>query len=87
MRSSSFHLLLPVNVVLLTERAKEVAGAEMADPTIQTFCCHRPNRSDSSVTVLMEFHSDLYNNVCVVSSLLGIVGAMYQVWLFFVTNA
>lgn len=54
----------------------------MADPTIQTFCCHRPNRSDSSVNVLMEFHSHLYNSVCVVSSLLGIGGAMYQVWLF-----
>jgi ocular albinism type 1 protein len=51
----------------------------MADPTIQTFCCHRPNRSDSTVNLLMELDSDLYNSVCVVSSLLGIAGAVYQV--------
>jgi ocular albinism type 1 protein len=58
----------------------------MADPTIQTFCCHRPNRSDSHVNVLMEFHSDLYSKVCVVSSVLGIVGAIYQVWPFRATS-
>jgi hypothetical protein len=55
----------------------------MADPTIQTFCCHRPNRSDYPVHVLMAFHSDLYNSVCVFSSLLGIFGAVYQVFMFF----
>ncbi|XP_069689266.1 G-protein coupled receptor 143-like [Periplaneta americana] len=51
----------------------------MADPTIQTFCCHRPNTTDSPVNFLMEFHSDLYNTVCVASSLLGIAGAIYQI--------
>lgn len=55
----------------------------MADPTIQTFCCHRPNTTDSPVNFLMEFHSDLYNTVCVASSLLGIAGAIYQVWYLY----
>ncbi|PSN32913.1 hypothetical protein C0J52_20824 [Blattella germanica] len=51
----------------------------MADPTIQTFCCHPPNRSSSNVNVLIEFHSDTYNTICLVSSIFGIIGAIYQI--------
>jgi hypothetical protein len=75
---SSFLPLLPVWQLLLRG-----AGIEMADPTIQIFCCHRPTIPVSPNNILMEFHSDLYNCVCVMSSLLGIVGAVQQVWVLF----
>ena len=74
----SFLPLLPVWQFLLRG-----AGIEMADPTIQIFCCHRPTVPGSPNNILMEFHSDLYNIVCVMSSLLGIVGAVQQVWVLF----
>ncbi|KAF4524261.1 hypothetical protein B566_EDAN008809 [Ephemera danica] len=50
----------------------------MADPTIQTFCCHRANESNGSEKILLEFYSDEYNIVCSVSSCIGILGAVYQ---------
>ncbi|XP_065332413.1 G-protein coupled receptor 143-like [Cloeon dipterum] len=49
----------------------------MADPTIQTFCCHRSNRTDE-VGLLYEFNSPTYNTVCAVSSAIGVCGAIYQ---------
>ncbi|XP_059480855.1 G-protein coupled receptor 143-like [Neocloeon triangulifer] len=49
----------------------------MADPTIQTFCCHRSNRSEE-VGLLYEFNSPSYNIVCAVSSVIGVLGAIYQ---------
>nr|CAD7404881.1 unnamed protein product [Timema cristinae] len=54
----------------------------MADPSIQTFCCHQPNNPDSVVNIMKEFNSEAYNTVCLVSSSIGIVGAVYQVFLF-----
>ncbi|KAK7870727.1 hypothetical protein R5R35_009879 [Gryllus longicercus] len=51
----------------------------MADPTIQTFCCHWPNITYSSVKIMREFNSTSYNIVCVISSFIGILGALYQV--------
>lgn len=50
----------------------------MADPTIQTFCCHWPNVTDTSVKLMLEFNSGSYNAVCLISSLVGICGALYQ---------
>lgn len=77
-KRSSFLPLSPVWQLLLRG-----AGIEMADPTIQIFCCHRPTVPGFPNNILMEFHSDLYNIVCVMSSLLGIVGAVQQVWVLF----
>ncbi|CAG9760843.1 unnamed protein product [Ceutorhynchus assimilis] len=51
----------------------------MSDPTIQTFCCHHGNGTDVAVTVMREFDTDSYNMVCLFSSGLGILGAIYQV--------
>nr|CAD7433894.1 unnamed protein product [Timema monikensis] len=51
----------------------------MADPSIQTFCCHQPNNPDSVVNIMKEFNSEAYNTVCLVSSSIGIVGAVYQI--------
>ncbi|KAJ9595460.1 hypothetical protein L9F63_013371, partial [Diploptera punctata] len=50
----------------------------MADPTIQTFCCHVANKASSSVNLLIEFHSRPYNTLCLASSVFGILGSIYQ---------
>lgn len=51
----------------------------MADPTIQTFCCHNRIRSPPAVKLMDEFNTDGYIVVCIVSSFFGIAGAIYQV--------
>ncbi|XP_034231570.1 G-protein coupled receptor 143-like [Thrips palmi] len=51
----------------------------MADPTIQTFCCHQPDKADSSVDIMQAFNSNSYSTVCLISSSIGILGAVYQV--------
>ncbi|CAH1156202.1 unnamed protein product [Phaedon cochleariae] len=51
----------------------------MADPTIQTFCCHHANGTDMAVTIMQEFNTDAYNAVCLISSALGVFGAIYQI--------
>ncbi|XP_020707665.2 G-protein coupled receptor 143-like isoform X1 [Athalia rosae] len=51
----------------------------MADPTIQTFCCHHNNNTDMAVVIMQEFNTDAYNTVCMLSSTMGILGAVYQV--------
>ncbi|XP_028156609.1 G-protein coupled receptor 143-like [Ostrinia nubilalis] len=52
----------------------------MSDPTIQTFCCHHTgNKEDLAVKIMSEFNTDSYNTVCLVSSAVGMLGAMYQV--------
>ncbi|XP_063973834.1 G-protein coupled receptor 143-like isoform X2 [Diachasmimorpha longicaudata] len=51
----------------------------MADPTIQTFCCHHNNKTDMSVIIMQEFNPDVYNTVCILSSAMGILGAVYQI--------
>ncbi|KAL1495066.1 hypothetical protein ABEB36_010543 [Hypothenemus hampei] len=51
----------------------------MSDPTIQTFCCHHGNGTDVALAVMEEFDSFSYNIVCLFSSTLGILGALYQV--------
>ncbi|XP_046389809.1 G-protein coupled receptor 143-like [Ischnura elegans] len=69
----------------------------MADPTIQTFCCHLPNKDDPSYKILFEFNSETYNYVVLVSSFIGILGAIYQIlpreeiypthrWVYFPTT-
>uniref|UniRef100_A0A023F147 Putative g-protein coupled receptor n=1 Tax=Triatoma infestans TaxID=30076 RepID=A0A023F147_TRIIF len=50
----------------------------MADPSIQTFCCHKPRMGNPSVSLMSEFNSTTYNIVCLVSSILGCLGAIYQ---------
>ena len=51
----------------------------MADPTIQTFCCHHSNRTDMAIVIMQEFNTDIYNAVCIFSSTIGILGAVYQI--------
>ncbi|GLV34126.1 hypothetical protein CBL_00055 [Carabus blaptoides fortunei] len=51
----------------------------MADPTIQTFCCHHANDTDMAVRIMNEFNTDAYNVVCLTSSALGMIGAIYQI--------
>ncbi|XP_055591573.1 G-protein coupled receptor 143-like [Uranotaenia lowii] len=53
----------------------------MADPTIQTFCCHNRIRSPPAVKLMSEFNTDGYITVCIVSSFFGIAGAIYQIWI------
>ncbi|KAF5307956.1 hypothetical protein FQR65_LT06523 [Abscondita terminalis] len=56
----------------------------MADPTIQTFCCYN---NDINITCALEntlkisnqFNTSIYNAICLFSSTLGIVGAVYQI--------
>ncbi|XP_043498740.1 G-protein coupled receptor 143-like [Polistes fuscatus] len=51
----------------------------MADPTIQTFCCRHTNKTDMAIKIMEEFNTDIYNIVCMLSSTMGILGAVYQV--------
>lgn len=52
----------------------------MSDPTIQTFCCHHTGKNeDLAVRIMDEFNTDTYNTVCLLSSTIGILGALYQV--------
>ncbi|XP_072378572.1 G-protein coupled receptor 143-like [Diabrotica undecimpunctata] len=51
----------------------------MADPTIQTFCCHHGNGTDMAIAIMEEFDTNAYNGVCIMSSTLGILGALYQI--------
>lgn len=51
----------------------------MSDPIIQTFCCRHNNKSDISIVIMKEFNTNMYNNVCMISSIIGILGAIYQV--------
>lgn len=53
----------------------------MADPTIQTFCCHNRIRSPPAVRLMSEFNTDGYIVVCIISSVFGIAGAIYQIWI------
>ncbi|KAL1132346.1 hypothetical protein AAG570_010302 [Ranatra chinensis] len=50
----------------------------MSDPSIQTFCCHKPGIETLSLSIMSEFNSTSYNVVCLISSVIGIVGAIYQ---------
>ncbi|XP_044732040.1 G-protein coupled receptor 143-like [Chrysoperla carnea] len=52
----------------------------MADPTIQTFCCRRTNETSiMGDQILDSFNTDAYNIVCIVSSTIGVCGALYQI--------
>ncbi|XP_039293136.1 G-protein coupled receptor 143 [Nilaparvata lugens] len=52
----------------------------MADPAIQTFCCFNPGkRAKPALLALTEFNSLNYNTVCLVSSFIGMAGAIYQI--------
>lgn len=51
----------------------------MSDPTIQTFCCHHGNATNVALTVMRTFDTDTYNIVCLCSSALGVLGAVYQI--------
>ncbi|XP_072943550.1 G-protein coupled receptor 143-like [Epargyreus clarus] len=53
----------------------------MSDPTIQTFCCHHTgNKEDMAVRIMDEFNTESYNTVCLVSSTIGILGSIYQIF-------
>ncbi|XP_043255008.1 G-protein coupled receptor 143-like [Colletes gigas] len=51
----------------------------MADPTIQTFCCHHSNSTDMAIVIMQEFNTNAYNTVCMLSSAIGMLGAIYQI--------
>ncbi|XP_034840628.1 G-protein coupled receptor 143-like [Maniola hyperantus] len=53
----------------------------MSDPTIQTFCCHHTgNNEDLAIKIMDEFNTESYNTVCLVSSTIGILGSLYQIF-------
>ncbi|XP_045445928.1 G-protein coupled receptor 143-like [Melitaea cinxia] len=53
----------------------------MSDPTIQTFCCHHTgNKEDLAIKIMDEFNTQSYNIVCLVSSSIGILGSIYQIF-------
>ncbi|XP_026495295.2 G-protein coupled receptor 143-like [Vanessa tameamea] len=53
----------------------------MSDPTIQTFCCHHTgNKEDLAIRIMDEFNTESYNIVCLVSSSIGILGSIYQIF-------
>ncbi|XP_022918236.1 G-protein coupled receptor 143-like [Onthophagus taurus] len=51
----------------------------MADPTIQTFCCHHVNGSDMALLVMKSLNTTAYNAITILSSTLGVLGALYQI--------
>lgn len=51
----------------------------MADPTFQMLCCRNANFSKNFSNTIDEFDTDIYNKCCIISSLIGILGSMYQV--------
>lgn len=51
----------------------------MADPSIQTFCCRRALDYHPAYKLMNEFNTDRFNMVCLLSSIIGISGAAYQV--------
>ncbi|KAM3962990.1 G-protein coupled receptor 143 [Aphomia sociella] len=60
----------------------------MSDPTIQTFCCHHTgNNEDLAVRIMNEFNTDTYNTVCLISSSVGILGSLYQVFPHIISRA
>ena len=56
-----------------------ILGGGMADPTIQTLCCKHTSDSDIGLTIMQELDTNAYNTVCLVSSIVGVIGAIYQV--------
>ncbi|XP_055937053.1 G-protein coupled receptor 143-like [Argiope bruennichi] len=50
----------------------------MASATIETFCC-MPSKAEPTFLRHLEIQSLPYNIVCVISSALGMIGALYQV--------
>lgn len=57
----------------------------MADPSIQTFCCRRALDYHPAYILMNEFNTDRFNMVCLLSSLIGLSGATYQVMIVFDT--
>ncbi|XP_050436169.1 G-protein coupled receptor 143-like [Adelges cooleyi] len=51
----------------------------MADPSIQTFCCQRALDYHPAYKLMSEFNTDRFNTVCLISSLIGVFGATYQI--------
>ncbi len=51
----------------------------MADPTIQAFCCHTKHSSSLAQGLITEIDKDQYIIVCLISSGMGMFGAIYQV--------
>lgn len=50
----------------------------MASATIETFCC-MASKIEPGILTKMEFQPLPYNIVCIISSLFGMLGAVYQV--------
>ena len=54
----------------------------MASPTIESLCCLTDN-SPFALDLLIDFHTIAYNVVSIVASILGITGAIFQVFFKF----
>ncbi|CRK88718.1 CLUMA_CG002563, isoform A [Clunio marinus] len=53
----------------------------MADPTIQSFCCHHRNHSDFAFRLMNEFHREPYLIISMISSSIGMLGSIYQIFI------
>ncbi|CAL1267680.1 unnamed protein product [Larinioides sclopetarius] len=49
----------------------------MSSPTLETFCCLTSN-AEPTILMHLQFQSQPYNIVCLISAVLGIIGATYQ---------
>lgn len=62
----------------------------MADPTVQSFCCRRPQPQPhllmAAETLIHEFSSKPYLITTLCSSSIGMVGALYQIVIRFMLN-
>lgn len=61
----------------------------MADPTVQSFCCRRPQGQHlllTADTLMREFSSKPYLITTLCSSVIGMVGALYQIIRFFLNR-
>ncbi|XP_070506335.1 G-protein coupled receptor 143-like [Chironomus tepperi] len=52
----------------------------MADPTIQTFCCHR-TADNSGYYLMNEFNKQSFIIISMISSIIGISGSIYQIFI------
>ncbi|XP_065215605.1 G-protein coupled receptor 143-like [Planococcus citri] len=51
----------------------------MTDPLMPAFCCKQPSKWTKFYDMMVEIDSDPYNYICMLSSLCGIGGAIYQI--------
>lgn len=60
-------------------RLPDVVLQGMADPLMQAICCQRPDNYSEFYGLFLQIDSVPYNVVCLLSSAIGIFGAIYQI--------